>query len=218
MFSGIIEASVAVKNTELSDQLIRMTLEKPSFFNDLSVGDSIACNGVCLTVERFDEQEMVFALAAETLQITGWRADQLATMQWNVERSLAFGSRMHGHLVTGHVDQQARVSAANYEGDSLVVELEIAKKSPYLWRKGSVTINGVSLTLNEVELKDSGEQRFSVCLIPETLERTNLKSLQVGDSVNIEFDYMAKGIFQAVQNMSEGLAEFLGQGEENDNR
>src|SRR4051812_1007571 len=104
MFSGIVEAQSRILKAEQDQNLVRITVEKPTDFNDLNAGDSIATSGVCLTVERFDEKTIQFALGAETLQVTGWTAEKLKGLQVNLERSLRFGDRVHGHVVSGHVD------------------------------------------------------------------------------------------------------------------
>ena len=190
MFAGIIETQVAVLELKERAQILEVKLEKPKYFNDLSIGDSISVNGVCLTIERVTERDMTFALAAETLQVTQWSMKNLMGQSLNVERSLPFGERIHGHLVSGHVDGLGRVVDRQQRGEGL--ELVIAFDTslvPVLWKKGGVTVNGVALTLNEV-----ADGKFQVCLVPETLKRTNLGALKVGDTVNLEADMLARGL------------------------
>lgn len=195
MFSGIVESQSTILDAQAAAGIVRLTLEKPSEFNDLKAGDSIAVNGVCLTLERFDDLSMVFALGAETLHVTGWSARDLKGMRVNVERSLRFGDRVHGHLVTGHVDAVATIAAVVDLGGSNQVDVRIppALRS-FVWQKGSWAVNGVSLTINAV-----ADDIVSVCLIPETLARTNLGQVRVGDRVNIEFDWLARGLFRALE-------------------
>lgn len=167
----------------------------------------MAVDGVCLTVEELPEGRMVFTLAPESLRIMGYPAQDPFSpgAVFNLERSLRVGDRLHGHFVTGHVDARGRVQSLESTGHSRRLEMTVAHPlALLLWPKGSVAINGVSLTVNEVDERDqtgTAERgglvtRFSVCLIPETLERTNLSKLGPGDAVNIEFDWMAKGLWR----------------------
>ena len=181
---------------EASPQLLRVTLTKPAFFDDIRVGDSICCNGVCLTVEKFDDSKLIFALAAETLRVLGMQnldPKKLVGQSWNLERSLKFGDRIHGHLVTGHVESLGEITESRQDGESLWMKIKVSQGlRPYLWTKGSVTLHGVSLTVNEIH-----QNEIQVCLIPETQKRTNLSQLRVGDRIHVEPDYMAKAIVRS---------------------
>ncbi len=187
MFSGIVEAVVPALRGEAKSGLYRLVLRRPTEFTDIKGGDSIAVDGACLTVEEFDADSMTFALAAETLRVLRWNPDDLLKRTYNLERSLRFGDRLHGHLVSGHVDAR--------QGESLFLDVRIppALRS-YVWKKGSLAIHGVSLTINE--LKDDV---VSVCLIPETQKRTNLSKLKVGDSVHLESDMIARAVVRALE-------------------
>lgn len=186
MFSGIVEACASIILAERSSQLVKITVEKPSSWDDLKIGDSVAINGVCLTVEAFNDEYMAFALAPETLKVTGWTPRDRELV--NLERSLRMGDRIHGHIVNGHVDDIGRVSHLEEGNDTRIIMIETNEKfRPFVWRKGSVAVNGVSLTINETEANT-----FQVCLIPETLKRTNLSKLKIGDKVNLEADAMAR--------------------------
>ena len=193
MFSGIIEATGRTLECEYVDQSLRLKLEKPSGFNDLSTGDSIACNGVCLTLESQTDGDMGFTLGKETLDVTGWTAESLRNQQWNLERSLRVGDRVHGHMVSGHVDGLVPVAYKKMAGESLLLGFALAdQKSPFVWNKSSIALNGVSLTVNRFE-----EGLVEVCLVPETLRKTNLGDLSEGSSVTYEFDYYMKGLMEA---------------------
>jgi riboflavin synthase len=168
MFSGIIEATQIIKNTKSSNQVIQIEIDRPVFFQDLKVGDSIAINGVCLTLESFTSESLFFTLGFETLSLLKWKEDDLKNKSVNLERSLLFGDRIHGHLVSGHVDALAKTL------DRIV--------------------QGVSLTVNQVL-----ENSFCVCLIPEMLKKTNLNQIQVNDLVNLEADYLIKGLSQSLK-------------------
>ncbi|MDX9730292.1 MAG: riboflavin synthase [Bdellovibrionales bacterium] len=208
MFSGIVETTAPILRAEEIRQgaLVRIWVARPSEFDDIKIGDSIANDGVCLTVEAFDAETIQFALAAETLAVTNWRTAGVASLVGrtvNLERSLRMGDRIHGHWVTGHVDAAARVvrvsDTITESGDAQVtlriLEIEIPKElRAMVWKKGSWALNGVSLTVNSVE---GGVA--SHCLIPETLQRTNLGLLKEGDLANVEIDVFARALAQSVE-------------------
>jgi riboflavin synthase len=193
MFAGIIESTNRITEVFPLNQALRIQIERPTFFDDLKVGDSIAVNGVCLTLESYNQSHMMFTLGYESLKILGWDKENLVNKQVNLERSLKFGDRIHGHLVSGHVDSLAKVLEKTQLGESLFyrfsLPLEIKR---FIWKKGSIAIQGVSLTVNEID-----ESSFTVCLIPETLKKTNLSLLAVNEFVNIESDYLIKGLTQS---------------------
>lgn len=190
MFSGIVETTSRVVSCQPRSGYLHMSVAKPSHFNDLSIGESIAVDGICLTVEAWDEREIRFALGPETLRITGWTAEGVLGRDVNLERSLRLNDRIHGHLVTGHVDARTRVLQREETGETLALEIEIPDAlRAFIWPKGSVALNGVSLTVNGVSATS-----FRVGLIPETLRRTNLKNLRVNDGIHLEIDNMARGL------------------------
>ncbi|MBX2987409.1 MAG: riboflavin synthase [Bdellovibrionaceae bacterium] len=195
MFSGIVEAVVPALSGEGQNGVFRLRLKRPPEFTDIRLGDSIAVDGVCLTVEAFDADSMSFALAAETLRVLDWRPETALARSFNLERSLRFGDRLHGHMVSGHVDSLGEVVRVRSEGESLFLDVRIQPHlRPLVWPKGSLAIHGVSLTVNAVE-KDV----VSVCLIPETQKRTNLPRLKVGDRVHIEPDFFARALARAIE-------------------
>ena len=196
MFSGLIEASAPIKKVQEFSDLIRIWISRPDHFDDLKIGDSIAVNGVCLTVEAFDLETIQFALGHETLKVLNLSAQNLLNQKMNLERSLRFGDRLHGHLVSGHVEGLGRVTGKTWQGDCLVLKIAVPENiRPGFWKKGSAAIHGVSLTVNEVF-----EKEIEVCLIPETLKKTNLSDLQEGSLVNLETDYLAKAYFERMRN------------------
>jgi riboflavin synthase len=200
MFSGIVEGQSRVLSIENNESSSKLVVERPFVFDDVSTGDSISVNGTCLTVESVTPDQIEFTIGPETLRITTWGQNSEATSKLvNMERSLRLGDRIHGHMVLGHIDGTAEVAEFIKDGDSLFLTLNVPQDSlPYIWKKGSVTLNGVSLTVNEIK---SGQ--IKVCLIPETLRRTNLPSLKVGDRVNIEVDCMARAIINFKRNSPE---------------
>lgn len=205
MFSGIIEAQNSIVKTESLNQAIRIWVKRPVFFTDLKEGDSIAVDGVCLTLERnllqpevevSKCQDMQFTVGHETLFILkrSQDADWLSRIV-NLERSLSFGDRVHGHLVTGHVESLGKVIESQALGDNWLLKLEVASAIKiYCWHKASLTVNGTSLTINQIK-----ENLIELCLIPETQKRTNLSMLKVGDSVCLEPDSTAKAIFEMLK-------------------
>ena len=190
MFSGIIETTSVVTRCEAGDDVLRIAIKKPEMFNDLNRGDSVSVDGVCLTLEEQASQEMTFCIGPETQRVTGWSVGSVMGREVNLERSLRFNERIHGHLVTGHVDAATQLVGREVEGETLRLTIVIPQAlQPFIWPKGSVAVNGVSLTVNAC-----ANGNFSVGLIPETLARTNLKALKVGDRLNIEVDNMARGL------------------------
>lgn len=193
MFSGIVETTTTLIRTEKMNQASRLWIKRPTSFNDIKIGDSICVNGACLTVEAFDQNEMQFCLGLETLTLLDKSLSYWERVPLNLERSLKFGDRVHGHLVTGHVDEAAKIVVSEANGDvwDLAVEVspDIAK---FFWHKGSACINGVSLTINKIE-----NNFIFFCLIPETLKVTNLQYYKKNDFVNIESDYLAKAYIRS---------------------
>ena len=188
MFSGIVECFQPVREVKDLGGSFLIKVQRPQDFDDIKVGDSIALNGVCLTVENFDQEQISFVVGVETLKVTGWNPTALSKKPFNLERSLKVSDRMHGHWVLGHVDTVSNIVARNEQSSCLILRVAMNKNmAPYIWSKGSVALNGVSLTINDV-----GPDFFEVCLIPETLKRTNLKNLNVGDSITLEWDSMAR--------------------------
>lgn len=195
MFSGIVESVMPITSSEELVNAYRIKVKKPSEFNDIKLGDSIACDGVCLTVEAFDDSHMTFALAAETIKVLNWNPTTWLGKKMNLERSLRFGDRIHGHLVTGHVDSLGSVTRSELQGESFFLDVKVQPTIlPFVWKKGSITLNGVSLTVNEL-----ANDIVSVCLIPETIKRTNLGDLKIGSLVNVEPDYMARAIQRSLE-------------------
>ena len=200
MFSGIIEENSPVLKVETPSQdsaTLVIEVQRPKAFDDIRIGDSIAVDGVCLTVEIFDSAKMQFTLGPETLKITKWNAKGLLNHKVNLERSMKLGDRIHGHIVSGHVDTLGRVEMAKNNGDAFDIVVSLDKDYHiYFPKKSSWTVAGVSLTINEVEMKNE-RVWISSCLIPETLKRTNLASLKVGQDINIEIDFMTRTLIHS---------------------
>lgn len=190
MFAGIVETKSHVTSCDERPGVLTIAIARPRDFEDLSIGDSIAVDGVCLTLERFTLPALYFALGPETLRVTGWQPSSVLGRVVNLERSLKLNDRIHGHLVTGHVDGRGKILARTDRGETVQLKIGFPPDlRSFIWTKGSIAVNGVSLTLNEV-----GPDYFEVGLIPETLKRTNLNELKEGDGVNLEIDNMARGL------------------------
>ena len=188
MFSGIVEAKSKIVDLKNFDQAVRIWVAKPLSFDDLKIGDSICTNGICLSVEKFDQETIQFCLGQETLKILGDSFAAWSKHELNLERSLQFGSRVHGHLVTGHVDSVCTVTESYQDGECWQIAVQVPDQlKTFFWKKGSVCLNGVSLTVNSFD-----GQILKVCLIPETISATNLSSYTIGEKINLEADYLAK--------------------------
>lgn len=173
---------------------VRLVIERPEQFEDIRLGDSIAVQGCCLTVVNFDEKSLSFQAGMETLSKTTLKTLSSGS-NVNLERSLQLGDRLGGHLVSGHVDGSGVVVGRRNNADWSDIDFEA---SPALMvqmaSKGSICVNGVSLTLVNVT-----SDRFTVALIPHTLQVTTLGELKVGDCVNLETDLLAKYVARQLQ-------------------
>lgn len=186
MFTGIVDHEGQIQEVETTSQGQRLKIQ--TSFQNLVPGESIAVDGACLTVVSPEDGSYYVDVSPETLQRTTLGSYRVGS-RVNLERSLRVGDAIGGHWVLGHVDRLGRVEAVERIGEysKIIIGGLLPENFDFLAPKGSITVNGVSLTLNEV-----GEDEFEVMLIPHTWERTNLKNLTVGSSVNLEFDYLAK--------------------------
>lgn len=187
MFSGIVAAVGRIEHTEPLGDGLRLTVDAGGLdLSDVAIGDSIANSGVCLTVIERDGNKVKFDVSRETLDCSVG-LERIGS-EVNLEKALSLSERLGGHLVTGHVDGVGEVVrfALLAESHELVVRAPDVLAG-YIARKGSVTVNGVSLTVNTVSGRD-----FSINLIPHTIEATNLKHLKAGSTVNLEIDLIAR--------------------------
>jgi riboflavin synthase len=194
MFTGIVEELGRVAAIQaLPDNAIRITIEGPTVLSDANLGDSICVNGVCLTVAEQNGDQFTADVMSETINRTtiGYL---LAGSQVNLERPVTLATRLGGHLVQGHVDAVGTVSAREHSENWDVVTITPPKELlKYVVEKGSITIDGTSLTVSAVT-----DSTFSVSLIPATLEKTTLGIRQIGDRVNLEVDVLAKYVEKLV--------------------
>jgi riboflavin synthase len=183
MFTGIVEEVGRVAS--LADHCL--TVQASKVMEGMSLGDSMAVNGACLTVVSFSEGEFSVDLAPETLRRTSFgklkEGDPV-----NLERPLAVSDRLGGHIVQGHVDATGRITSLKPEGDCVIVRISSPKRlMPYIVEKGFVAVDGISLTVVK-----KGASSFTLSVIPYTMENTNLKGKSVGSAVNLEVDIVAK--------------------------
>lgn len=187
MFTGLVEAMGDVRAVEARPPGVRLVVQCAAIAKDASLGESIAVNGCCLTVVENTEEEVCFDAGEETLSRTNLGPLQQGSLV-NLERSLQLGDRLGGHLVTGHIDGLGQLDERLDDEDWSKFWFRVPRQlTRQMASKGSVAVDGISLTLVDVE-----DERFSVALIPHTLRVTTLGKLQVGGNVNIETDLLAK--------------------------
>jgi riboflavin synthase len=188
MFTGLVEETGVVESVEHGEAgAMRMQVRAQTVTEGMATGDSIAVNGCCLTATDCTGGVLTFDLLGETVARTSFGQAAPGT-HVNLERSLAAGDRLGGHFVSGHIDATGTVRSMLREGADWVMRIDVPPAfMRYLVYKGSVSLDGVSLTVADVDATG-----FHVCLIPHTLEVTNLDARKPGDKVNLEFDLLAK--------------------------
>jgi riboflavin synthase len=193
VFTGIVRERGRVVSVEGDGQGARLRLEAPDAAARAALGDSVAISGVCLTVVAVDGDELAFDAVAETLQRSSLGRLRVGDTV-NVEPALRVGEPLGGHYVQGHVDGVGRVRAVAPEGEGVRMSFDAPDEiRRYCVEKGSVTVEGVSLTITEVD-----EAGFAVALVPHTLAETTLGALEPGDEVNLEADVLAKYVEKLV--------------------
>ena len=196
MFTGIIENLSEIKEINKEGDNLSISLIS-KITNELKIDQSLSHNGVCLTVVDINDNIYKVTAIKETIlksSIKNWRIGDII----NIERAMKLGDRLDGHMVQGHVDQTATCTKISEENGSWYFYFEYQKSSNLTIEKGSISINGVSLTI--VESMDNG---FSVAIIPYTYDNTNFKNIKVGDLVNIEFDMIGKYIQKIIKAQSD---------------
>jgi riboflavin synthase len=188
MFTGIIEATGFIDSIQKQsgDAKLKIMVGKLDM-SDVSLGDSIACNGVCLTAIEFNDQYYIADVSAESLRLTTL-GDLKVGSKVNLEKALTPTTRLGGHLVSGHVDGIGEIIAIENDARSVVYKVRAPNEiAHYIAKKGSICVDGVSLTVNEVENSD-----FSLNLVPHTMKETVSAEYQVGSRVNLEVDLLAR--------------------------
>ena len=186
MFTGIIETLGTVANLVKEQENVHLTI-KSSITNELKIDQSVAHNGVCLTVVAINDDEYTVTAIKETLDKTNTGKLKIADIV-NLERAMKLGDRLDGHIVQGHVDETGVCTNIKDENGSTLCTFEYnSNKNNISIEKGSITVNGVSLTV-----VNSTKNGFSFAIIPYTWENTTFKTLEIGDTVNLEFDVIGK--------------------------
>jgi riboflavin synthase len=196
MFSGIVQEFSKKTEVKSKDYGINLSVRvTKKFTKGLKKGDSVAVNGVCLTVKKFNSDTINFDVIHESLKLTNLKSLN-SELPLNLERSLKMGDEIGGHLVSGHVHSKGKILDFKKSKETLL-KIELPKSiKGYILKKGYVALNGISLTVVNVDSKS-----FSVSLIPETLENTNLKFLKKGDLLNIEADQQTVTIVETIKKL-----------------
>ena len=194
MFTGIIEGVGKIekitKNTK-NRSAFQMTVDLGKHAKGLKVGQSVSLNGVCLSATKISKNKCNFQMIDETIKKTNL-GNLKAGAKVNIERSLKIGDRMEGHFVLGHIDGVGKIKKIEKKPKEIKIWFEVPKKlSKYVVKKGSIAIDGISLTVVDVI-----KNKASVCLIPHTMKITNFKFKKVGDKLNIETDILGKYILK----------------------
>ena len=193
MFTGIVEATATVENIETKGTSVHFTMSCP-FTDELKIDQSLSHNGCCLTIEKIENQRYGVTAIQETLEKTNLGSWKIGT-KVNLERCVLMNGRLDGHIVQGHVDQTGVVKSIENKNGSHLITIEHSEKDGFVTvPQGSIAVNGISLTVAY-----SGEDEFSVAIIPYTCEHTNLKHLSAGDRVNLEFDVIGKYIAKLIR-------------------
>ncbi|HCD09358.1 MAG TPA: riboflavin synthase [Thermoanaerobacter sp.] len=186
MFTGIIEETGTVKNI-IHGTFTKIVIKCSKVLEGTKIGDSIAVNGVCLTVTNMSNESFVADVMPETMRASNLKDLQIGSIV-NLERALQVGRRMGGHIVTGHIDCVGKIIDKRQEKNAFIFKIAINKEfTKYIVRKGSIAVDGISLTVVE-----DGDDYFTVSIIPHTMLKTTLGYKRVGDSVNIEVDILSK--------------------------
>ena len=196
MFTGIIEQTASVKNFHKDAMYSELSLKSPFPIENISIGDSIAVNGVCLTVSKIKNKHLFFQIQNETIRKT-YFANLNPGDILNLERALPADGRFNGHIVQGHVDEIGHIIRNEKSSSDWIIQIKTsAEFLRYIVNKGSVAIDGISLTVTEKK-----SLSFTTNLIPHTIENTNLQSKKANDPVNLEADILGKYIYSYMSNI-----------------
>ena len=194
MFTGLIEERGTITAIEQQPDAVRLTVSGVKALQGAHQGDSIAVSGVCLTVVEHDATSFTADVMEQTLAMSTMR-NATVGLAVNLERAAELGSRLGGHIVQGHVDGTAEVLSITPSDDWTVIRFGLSRElAPLLVDKGSITVDGVSLTVSTISAPSEASQWFEVSLIPETLAVTTLGLRSVGDTVNLETDIIARQV------------------------
>lgn len=195
MFSGIVQEIGVVKDLEMKDGILDLTISSNELIKNLKDGSSISVNGCCLTVFEKDKNSFKVQATEETLKKTNFLTLEIGS-KVNLESALKFGGTIDGHLVSGHVDTIGEVSDIFSSGENKIIKISYSGEyGKYIAPKGSISVNGVSLTIIE-----SKNDKFDFTLIPFTRDNTNLGLLKIGDLVNLEVDLLSRYVINYYEN------------------
>lgn len=195
MFTGIVEEKGTILSVKQQANSLKLVIQAKTILSDVKIGDSIAVNGVCLTVTSFLTDQFAVDVMPETFRFSSLSQVHVGT-EVNLERAMQANGRFGGHFVSGHVDKVGEISNIWTEANARYFSIKVDKKdSKYLMPKGSITVDGTSLTVFDV-----GTDHFVISLIPETQQKTILGEKQQGDLVNLEFDMLAKYMENLIKN------------------
>ena len=198
MFTGIVEEMGAVMSLDKTLAGTRMTVLASTVMSDLKIGDSVSVDGICLTIVSRGEREFSVEVSPETLSVTAL-GQLIPGAPVNLERAMKLNERIGGHLVAGHVDGVGTIRSRHQEGNAILFTIEAPPEIlRYCIVKGSITVDGISLTINEVT-----NHGFSVAIIPHTAKVTTLGLKQVNDPVNLESDLIGKYVERLLQERSQ---------------
>ena len=199
MFNGVIYNQGKIKDIKRSTKYVTgscvIEISSDIKFKSSDVGESVCCNGVCLTLIRIKKKSFLFYLSKETIKKSNFKYAKLGNLI-NIEKSLLYGQKISGHFVQGHVDTTAEIKNIDFVDKSWVIKFELNDKrlNKSLIEKASIAINGVSLTIFNISKKN-----FKISVIPHTLKLTNLKNLKINDIVNVEVDIFSKYLLKLSQ-------------------
>ncbi len=193
MFTGIVQKQGGIRAIKRTSKALRFEVEIEKFLKDVKKGDSIAVNGVCTTVVDLEKDCFAFEAIEETLNKTNFKKLKKGSIV-NLEKSIKWNEKIDGHFVQGHIDETGKILEIKNDKKRTRITISLSKAmKPFVAYKGSVSINGISLTISDVE-----EKKFSVDIIPHTLKNTNLSQLKKNDIVNIEADMIARYLHKII--------------------
>jgi len=189
MFTGLIEKVCSVRSAQFMAGSMKLVIDIGEIASECNIGDSIAINGVCLTISRLESNLATFDVSAETIAKTSM--DKLnSSSQVNIERAMKANDRFGGHFVLGHIDGTAKIKAIEKHGEFVNIKFSAGSELlEMMVLKGSVSVDGISLTLANIN-----NDGFSIAVIPQTLKKTTLNNAKIGDFVNIETDIIIKAV------------------------
>ena len=200
VFTGIVEGTGLVTKVDSSKNLTKISIQMPvAFSNGIKIGASVCVDGVCLTVSSINDNELSFDVIIDTLNVTTFNEIKVNDIV-NVERSMKLGDEIGGHMLSGHVSTTASISEIDNPENNHIISLSTDSETiRYIFPKGYIALNGVSLTVGDV---DKSNKTFNVYLIPETLRLTNLGSKTVGDKINLEIETQTRNMVDTISEIN----------------